>query len=431
MHPRIPSMIMNLPLELLQLIFQRLTLMDNLMNCRATCRSWRKVADAVFTSKLPLMLLSLSPPKKPHSRRFIRKFKSDEPNLASLSAPWSNDDESSTVLTETWPQSIDPSDIIRVQSVQGWLMFNKFHHLIEEDQTFSELSFFNPFSRARFKLPWLFLFSGTPRHYQVRVVFNSAPPGSEEFVVVFLCLFSYKDPENVKQRLAFIKFKQGSWIEIKSIGTNEIFRDIAVDDDDKLYGLTFKYNTSVVFMLTLGIDHDDVVERLVMKNSIKDTLVGSDILTHKYYKRRHQLAMDTSTGELFLVRHEMDGDGAAGSRCYESRRTKGFDVFKLERSSVRWCEVFDIGDCFLLWDYTRVSFVSAKGLTLPEKFKGGNCILFCHANTLWNSRGKGRFQDHDMGVFCLADRTITHFPISSSLPFSYQNMWFSPAPMLN
>ncbi|MED6108794.1 hypothetical protein PIB30_027485 [Stylosanthes scabra] len=141
--------------------------------------------------------------------------------------------------------------------------------------------------------------------------------------------------------------------------------------------------------------------------------------------------MDTNTGELFLVRHEMDG--VARSGCYESRRTKGFAVYKLERSSLRWCEVFDIGDRILLWDYTRVSFVSAKGLTLPQQFKGCNCILFCHANTLWDSRGEGRFRfhDHDMGVFSLADRTITHFPISSSLPFSYQNMWFSPAHMLN
>ncbi|MED6108793.1 hypothetical protein PIB30_027484 [Stylosanthes scabra] len=225
---------MNLPLELLQLIFQRVSLMDNLVNCRATCRSWRKAVDAIFTSKLPLML-SLSPSKTPY---WI--CKPEDPNLASLSAPWSNDDESSTILTETWPQSIDPSDIIRVQSVQGWLMFNKFHHVIYEDKTFCELSFFNPFSRARFKPPWLFLFSGTPRHYQVRVVFNSAPPGSEEFVVVFLCVFCYEDevfiysrPEDVKQRLAFIKFKQGSWIEIGSVvEINEIFLDIAVDDND-------------------------------------------------------------------------------------------------------------------------------------------------------------------------------------------------------
>ncbi|MED6108792.1 hypothetical protein PIB30_027483 [Stylosanthes scabra] len=365
--------------------------MDNLMNCRATCRSWRKVADAVFTSKLPLML-SLSPPKRPHSR-FITKFKSDEPNLASLSAPWSNDDESSTVLTGTWPQAIDPSDIIRVQSVQG-----------------------------------------TPRYCQVRVVFNSAPPRSEEFVVVFLCVFSYEDEalisraEQVKQRLAFIRFKQGSWMEC-IVEYNEIFYDIAVDDHDKLYALTFEHDSSVVFVLTLDNDHGHVTERLVIQNPIEDTLVGLYILTDSYYKRRHQL--DTSTGELLLVCRERNLSDH--SECYESNRTNGFYVCKLERSSLTWCEVLDIGDRFLLWDYTRVSFVSAKGLTLPKQFKGGNCILFCHANTLWDRRGEGRFQfqDHDMGVFSLADRTITYFPNSSSLPFSYQNMWFSPAPMLN
>ncbi|MED6215020.1 hypothetical protein PIB30_109205, partial [Stylosanthes scabra] len=407
----------------------RVSPIDILTNCRATCRSWRKAADAVFTSKLPLMF-SLSPSERPHSR-FIIKFKSDEPNLASLSAPWS--DESSTVLTETWPQAIDPSDIIRVQSVQGWLMFNKFHHVIDEDKTFSELSFFNPFSRARFKLPWLFLFSGkSPRFCQVRVVFNSAPPGSDEFVVVFLFLFCYEEYEdlitleNMKQRLAFIRFKQGSWIEC-IVEYNEIFYDIAVDDHDKLYALTFKHETSVVFVLTIGNDHHDlVVERLILLNSVQDNYVDRFrfILSVGYYQSTHQIAIDNSTGELLLVLHESD---MIGNRFYMSTYTKGFRVFKLERSSLRWCEVLDIGDRFLLWDYTRVSFVSAKELTLPDKFKGGNnCIFFCHANTLEGFHSHQRqgyqFQDHDMGVYFLADRTVTHFPISSSLPFSYQNM---------
>ncbi|MED6184744.1 hypothetical protein PIB30_050470 [Stylosanthes scabra] len=383
---------MDLPLVLLELIFQRLSLMDNLMNCRATCRSWQKAADAVFTTKLPLML-SLTPCKTPPASFCSRIVMLNGPNFATLSAPWSNDDdESSTVLTETWPHAIDSTDIIRVHSVQGWLIFNKFHR-----ETFSDLSFFNPFSRARFKRPNLLLFSRNPRHYQVNLVFNSAPPGSEEFVVVFLCVFRYN-----------------------------------VDDDDKLYGLTFKHNTSVVFVLNLR-DHRH--ERLVMLNTIKDTYVGKNILTDAYYKPRHQLAMDTSTGELFLVLQE--NDASAVDEYFESRRTKGFRVYKLERSSLRWCEVLDIGDRFLLWDYTRVSFVSAKGLTLPDKFKGGNCIFFCHANTYSffrhqvrdGGKGRFRFEDHDMGIFFLGDRTITHFPISS-LPFSYQNMWFTPAPTL-
>ncbi|MED6182482.1 hypothetical protein PIB30_028747 [Stylosanthes scabra] len=328
--------LMDLPSELFHLILQKVSLVDTLMNCRATCRSWRKAADAILSSKLPLML-SLSPPERPHSR-FVIKFKSDEPNLASLSAPWINDDESSTVLTESWPQSIDPSDIIRVQSVQGWLMFNKFHHVIDQDKTYSELSFFNPFSRARFKLPWLFLFSGrSPRFSQVRVVFNSAPPGSDEFVVVFLFVFCYEEYEDLirlekmKQRLAFIRFKQGSWIEIESIVTNndEIFYDIAVDDDDKLYALTFKHETSVVFVLTLGDDHHDlVVERLVLLNTVNDRYVtGIRHLTHGYYKPTHQLAMDTGTEELLLVLHENE---TIVNRFYRSTRTEGFRVYKLE-----------------------------------------------------------------------------------------------------
>ncbi|MED6107579.1 hypothetical protein PIB30_015328 [Stylosanthes scabra] len=388
--------------------FQRLSLMDNLMNCRATCRTWRKAADTIFTSKLPLML-SLSPSKP------------EEPNnLASLSAPWSNDDKSSTVLTETWPQSIDPSDVTRVQSVQGWLMFNKFHHVIDKDrQTFCEISFFNPFSRARFKLPWLFLFSGTPWDYQVRVVFNSAPPGSEDFFVVFLCLFIYEEDEDqeMKQRVAFIKLKQGSWIEC-TVETNDIFYDIAVDDNDKLYALTLEHEKSVVLLvLPLGNnDHDHVVERLVTLDTIK----FSFILTRAYYNHFHRLAMDNSIGELLLVQRDQKSTFLTGE----------FHVYKLEKSSLKWCEVFDIGDRFLLWDYTRVSFVSAKGLTFPEQFKGGNCIFFCHGNTVGNC-GRGQFQDHDIGVFFLGDRTVTHFPISSSLLFSCQNMWFSPAPILN
>ncbi|XLR12403.1 F-box/kelch-repeat protein At1g57790-like [Arachis ipaensis] len=368
---------MDLPVELLELIFQRLCL-DDAMNCRAACRSWRKAVDAIFSSQLPLML-SLS--------------KRCENNYGSLSAPWSNHD--STVLTQTWPQGIKAEDVDRVHSVQGWLMFNIFHYVSDKDQTFSELSFFNPFSRARFKLPKLFLFSGKPSYYQVRVAFNSAPPGSEEFVVAFL--------------------------------SAEIFYDIEVHGDNKLYGLTVKHNTSVVFVFTLDNYRDDhVVERLVMLNTIEGIVPGTFVVDFELFKRSHQMVMDTSTGELLLVRH-------LGSRCFYdlSVRTKGFSVFKLDRSNLKWCEIFDIGDRFLFWDFTKVSLVSAKGLRLAEEFKRGNCIFFCHVNTRCQQppyRFSDGFKEHDMGVFFLADRTISHFPISSSLSISRRNMWFSPAP---
>ncbi|MED6107582.1 hypothetical protein PIB30_015331 [Stylosanthes scabra] len=319
---------MDLPLEVLELILQRLSRMDNLMNCRATCRSWRKAAEAVFSSQLPLMLSLL-------------------PSKYVLSAPCSNHD--SSVLAETWPHRANRRrDLISVYSVQGWLMFNRFHPVILKNQTFSELCFFNPFSRASFKLPWLFLFLRSPMGYiQVRVAFNSAPPGSDEFVVVLVCAFSYNrkdDHEQKRQKLAFFKFKQGSWIVSESVvGINEFFYEIAVDDDDKLYGLTFKHETSIVFVVKLS-DDDHVVKRLVMQNSIQDIKFNGS-------RPRSRLAMDNSTGELLLVLHYY----VSSSGEYL------FRVYKLERSSVRWCEVVDIGDGFLLWDYTRVSFVSAKG----------------------------------------------------------------------
>ncbi|XLR21299.1 hypothetical protein HN51_068064 [Arachis hypogaea] len=414
--------------------------MDNLMNCRATCCSWRKAADSIFSSQLPLML-SLSPSEFQSS--WVKP--DDTTCLGSLSAPWSKDD--STVLTETWPQVIRP-DITRVYSMQGWLMFNIFHYVSDKDQIFSELSFFNPFSRARFKLPKLFLFSGSPRCHQVRFAFNSAPPGSEEFLVVLLGKFCYQEREEsivkveqIKQRLAFIKFKQGSWIE--SIETTEFFYDIAVHDDNKLYALSIKHRTSVVFVFTLGDNHSDdhVVERLFMLNTIRgissrDTIFWSKKGGETYhlsdlsFKPDHQLAMDTSTGELLLVIHYLSASSSCS--CYRSVRTEEFRVFKLDRSILRWCEVFDIGDRFLFWDYTRVSLVSATALRLSHhKFKGGNCIFFCHANTKMNpniKEGPLNFPEHDIGVFFLADRTISHFPINSSLPFSFENIWFSPAP---
>ncbi|XP_016186319.1 probable F-box protein At4g22060 [Arachis ipaensis] len=400
---------MDLPLELLELIFQRLCL-DDVMNCRATCCSWRKAADAIFSSQLPLML-SLSTGGYAY-------------NFGSLSAPWSNHD--STVLTEKWPQEIEGS-YNRVYSVQGWLVFNLFHYESVKGQTFSELLFFNPFSRARFKLPKLFLFSGKLFYHHVRVAFNSAPPGSEEFVVAFLFVFSNQEkkyylmgPEDLKQRLAIIKFKQGSWIE--SIESDEIFYDIEVHGDNKLYGLTVKHGTSVVFVFTLDNHRDDhVVERLVMLNTIEDTdAFGIFIFSYASFKRRHQMVMDTSTGELLLVRHER-------SFSYDtSIRTEGFRVFKLDRSNLKWCEVFDIGDRFLFWDFTEVSLVSAKELRVAERFKRGNCIFFCHAND--QRYRSNEFKEYDVGVFFLADRTISHFPMSSSLPISLRNMWFSPAP---
>ncbi|XLS44689.1 hypothetical protein HN51_001554 [Arachis hypogaea] len=247
---------MYLPLLPLELIFQRLFL-DDAMNCRTTCRSWRKAADTIFSSQLPLMLsLSTGYPN----------------NFGSLSTPWSNHD--STVLTETWTQGINRTDN-RVHSVQGWLMFNIFDYVSDKSQTFFELLFFNPLSRAKFKLPKLFLFSGKPDYHQVRVAFNSAPSGPTEFVVAFLCVFSYKksihQTRTYKTRLAFIKFKQGLWIELETTKTAEIFYDIEVHGDNKLYGLTVKHKTSVVFVFTLRDNHrgDHVVERLVNSRVVR------------------------------------------------------------------------------------------------------------------------------------------------------------------
>ncbi|XLU78161.1 hypothetical protein S245_001582 [Arachis hypogaea] len=61
---------MDLPLELLELIFQRLCL-DDAINCRATCCSWRKAADAIFTSQLPLMLSLLTLSKSSYTWPWI------------------------------------------------------------------------------------------------------------------------------------------------------------------------------------------------------------------------------------------------------------------------------------------------------------------------------------------------------------------------
>ncbi|MED6107583.1 hypothetical protein PIB30_015332 [Stylosanthes scabra] len=413
---------MDLPLELLELILQRLSLMDNLMSCRATCRSWRKACEAVLFSSQLLLRLSLLSSMHVSSQSSSRSFEPDctaNNIIGILSAPWSNHD--SIMLTETWPHRTCLNDISRVHSVQGWLMFNNFHCVRhnKKDQTFSELSFFNPFSRARFKLPKLFLFSrfserSRPRYCQLRLVFNSAPPGSEGFVVVFLFVFSYQNrtlmaPKNMKQRLAFIRFKQGSWIE-ESIETKEIFYDVAVDDDDKLYGLKFKRNTSVVFVFNL---REHYHERLVMLNPIKDINFEGFLFGSTSFYRRHRLAMDTSTGELLLV-HRLEH---AWSSLF--RFTEGFRVYKLERSNLRWCEVLDIGDRFLFWDDRKVSVLSAKGLRVPEEFKGGNCIFFCDEH-----------DDHDRGVFFLADRTITRFrdPTRNSFLRSFQEMWFTPSP---
>ncbi|QHO25861.1 DUF295 domain-containing protein [Arachis hypogaea] len=157
-----------------------------------------------------------------------------------------------------------------------------------------------------------------------------------------------------------------------------------------------------------------------MLNTIEDRdAVGRFIFSYASFKRSHQMVMDTSTGELLVVRHER-------SISYDtSVRTEEFSVFKLDRNNLKWCEVFDIGDRFLFWDFTEVSLVSAKGLRVAERFKRGNCIFFCHANTqLYRSN---EFKEHDVGVFFLADRTISHFSMGSSLPISLWNMWFSPA----
>ncbi|MED6108780.1 hypothetical protein PIB30_027471 [Stylosanthes scabra] len=354
------------------------------MNCRATCRSWRKASESVLSSQLPL-LLSFSSSFHVYSGRSLTPHSTGY--IGILSAPWNNHD--SSVLTVTLPRTTRHYDIIsRVLSVPGRLTFNQFHCVSnnKEVQTFSELSFLNPVSRARFKLPKLFLLSGG-------------------------C------PQNMKQRLAFIRFKQGSWIEIESmVETNEIFYEIAVDDHDKLYALAFKHNTSVVFVLNLKDHHRH--ERMVMLNHIENINFAAFYFGFASHSRRHRLTIDTSTGELFLVRHVVH---TGCECCIYSIRTKEFRVYKLERSSLRWCEVFDIGDRFLLWDYTAsVSVVSAKGLIrVPEEFRGGNCIIFC------NEDG-----GDSKGVFFLDDRTITCFPIiKRSVSWdSVQNMWFTPAP---
>ena len=393
--------------DLLELIIQKLTLMDYL-KCREICSSWRKAVNDALATK------GRRPPAS--QLPFLLTISGNDPaKLMSLTQK-----KVLTISTQSWVGAMH-----NVQPVEGWLMFNTYYYVFEEDQTCCELSFFNPVSRVRFKLPKLSLFSSSWNQFKYNRVAFAFAPDSPDFLVVYLIALIHQG--QVKQRLAFCKVMHASWTYIETAETQTCnFRDIAVHDG-KLYASTVDV-TNFVIVFSLKDAHAITVERLVMLDPKPIPRRGHfEVISGIHHYIDNELfimGMDNTRGELLLVSHIRDSIMHNDIRKYRTHRTKGFRVFKLDLNGPRWIEIKHLGDRLLFLDCSKIRVVSARGLDGAQEFNGGNCIFFCIANTFCVDP----FPAHDIGVFSLLDKSIKRFPASSSLPISVHDMWLSPSP---
>jgi hypothetical protein len=129
-----------------------------------------------------------------------------DPAITAILSDITQEDTSYTIPTKTWEGYFDFYGL-HVTSVQGWLVFQKKYHSVEN---LSLLLFFtNPVSGEGFVLPHLPLFSGQEINYNytnttsVKLVFSSAPYSSD-FKLVVACA----DQCHMTQQLAFWKVSQ-------------------------------------------------------------------------------------------------------------------------------------------------------------------------------------------------------------------------------
>ncbi|KAK7251697.1 hypothetical protein RIF29_35117 [Crotalaria pallida] len=411
----------NLPLELMESILQKLTIMDYL-ECRKVCQSWRTMVYVSLSTK------AKCPPKP--------QF----PLLLSLPTPPTNCPLTLLNLTQNklhylcGDVSMSNSGL-RVSSVNGWLIFQKFCYEPSSRESHVLIWFYNPVSNAKIILPRLPLFPKYDIEHQKygpsKVVISSLPDSPDSLVAYFVsCLCD----GGLEQQVSFCKIANKPWTQIAETG--EFFTDIefrgcklyAMINDDRMFD---RSNYDFMVVINLG-DCNAVTSERVMAfldrdlcfNPKRNFRYNNNTKHHYYSKEKRFLVRDSTSGDLLLVLHLAEYMRKPGCNNYYLHSTNGFRVFKLDAiGGLSWSMIDSFSDRFLLFDASGVQVVSSTNIVGPWKPIRDNCIYFSLSNVFPNSR----FPEHNIGVYSLTHDSITNFHSNFLSQVSSRNLWFIPS----
>ncbi|XP_062016900.1 uncharacterized protein LOC133733269 [Rosa rugosa] len=393
----------DLPEEIMQLILQRLCIIDYL-RCREVSRSWRAAVDRAIVVKLcppvpqPWLLLNSLRPF------YIR----DGCSLASLSKQETHKSKSSRLYD---------GRVHCVGSIDGWLIMAK----VPEDSLSSDCNcvnfFLNPLSGARVMLPS----QSTISHYEnnlpnfFRKVVASSIPTMQHCIVVSLCL---------DKKLYLCRHIDKSWTLIETSYCDDI--EIV---DDKLYAATKTGSELILMVFSFSIQevHDGgpltyKAERFCFRpsNLVDNVRIVGGVTYWTLYTDLY-LAKGSASEEVFVILTEVVSVYNALRPIPYSTGTEGFRVLKLDcnTNGYPWVEVFDLGDQILFLSRCSSKFIASSGgfrRSLHNETLERDSIYFAFRN--------------EFGVFSLPNRNIKclTFRRNHSVDFVRESVWFTPNP---
>ncbi|KAI4354399.1 hypothetical protein L6164_003264 [Bauhinia variegata] len=403
----------DLPAELLELILQRLSIIDYLQ-CGAVCLSWRiKVANAIASKLCP------PAPQFPFVLLFPRQYSDKDYHLLSPS-----ENRLSTVRSK-WP-----SAVVCVGSVEGWLIMN-FLDYCTQDQTLHSFTYFlNPVSGTRMMLPATSISSFSKTYAKsgitisCKAVASSIPDCPNCHVATqFSCVVTRK------QQLAFCRVTEKLWKVINHPLKAVVFSDIAFYDN-KLYAVGTTSSDVVNLVMAFDLRDPNALVKVLLDPSpvsrIHVSLIKCE-LDQRIDTKRIFLAKDSIRDELLLVFHIVEYflnlDAKLSTDYLLPIQTKGFCVFKLDKSCFQWVEVDNLGNLSLFLDKQSSRVISITDLDGSMESIRGNCIYF--ALDLGCSVDPSLARD--IGVFSLTDRSIKQISLNPSFQIRAPTLWFTPS----
>ncbi|PIA49844.1 hypothetical protein AQUCO_01300530v1 [Aquilegia coerulea] len=271
-------------------------------------------------------------------------------------------------------------------STQGWL--------VTVDENLSDVSLFNPFLSHDNEIQLPSIQTLPHEEFDIyhdaflsKAVLSANPVLNPNYVVMAIYggIFS----------LAFFKPGDKTW-------TSPDFEDANMDDviqfNDQFYVVDCQ---GFVFSCDVTQPHPELVK------------VASPPSYQAFSMKKYLV---DSFGDLLQISKEIDS-----SSDDEPYRTVGFEVFKLEQSTLKWTKLQSIGNCAIFLGDNYSMSLSSKDFPTCKP----NCIYFTddYYEGYYNNPNRG---PRDMGVFNIKNGSIKqHYPMNSKTIYP-PPIWIEP-----
>ncbi|KAF7843238.1 putative F-box domain-containing protein [Senna tora] len=238
---------------------------------------------------------------------------------------------------------------------------------------------------------------------------------------------------NVGPMIVFCRVNDESWSLIVVDHENvRNFWNIAIHGN-KLYAMNSAVvHYVIVFDLSDATSTSVNYQPLLMlnpkPNRIRSTLTYCNGYIFKVGGESYSVAIDSTTGEVYIVLRRIDGYLRGSSLAYSCSPIKGLlRVFKLDSAGPRWREVNDLGDNLLFVDANGGKVISASALNnnvSQQILVHPNSVYFAYS---YVEDPRTQIYKHDVGYCCLTTKTMHRFSQNNwDSRFPTRALWFTP-----